>query len=87
MYRFLFGLIIGTAVGAVAGAMLASGEREVQEPIAGKDAGDLAPAVHSPWQTFRQRLAEAAQAGSEAARETEEEMRARHRELTKRDKK
>jgi hypothetical protein len=47
----------------------------------------LAPAAHSPWQAFRQRLAEAAQAGAEAAREMEEEMRARHKELTKRGKK
>jgi len=87
MYRFLFGLILGAAAGVVAGAMLASSEREAREPVAGKDAGDLAPAVNSPWQAFRQRLAEAAQAGKEAAREMEEEMRARHRELTKRDKK
>jgi hypothetical protein len=87
MYRFLFGIILGAAVGVVAGAMLASSERVVREPVAGKDAGDLAPAAQSPWQVFRQRLAEAAQAGTEAARETEQEMRARHRELTKRDKK
>jgi gas vesicle protein len=84
MFRFLFGVVLGLGVGVVAGAMLAPSEREAREQPAGKEAGDLAPAAQSPWQVFRQRLAEAAQAGAEAAREMEEEMRARHRELTKR---
>ena len=87
MFRFLFGLILGLGAGVVAGAMLAPSEREAREQPAGKEAGDLAPAAHSPWQAFRQRLAEAAQAGAVAAREMEEEMRARHKELTKRSKK
>jgi gas vesicle protein len=87
MFRFLFGLIMGLSVGVVAGAMLAPSEREAREQPTGKEAGDLAPAAHSPWQAFRQRLAEAARAGAEAAHEMEEEMRARHRELTKRGKK
>jgi hypothetical protein len=87
MFRFLFGLILGLGAGIVAGAMLAPSEREAREQTAPGKAGDLAPAAHSPWQAFRQRLAEAAQAGAEAAREMEEEMRARHKELTKRGKK
>ncbi len=87
MFRFVFGLILGLGVGAVAGAMLAPSEREAREQAGGKEAGDLAPAARSPWQAFRQRLAEAAQAGAEAAREMEEEMRAHHKELTKRAKK
>ena len=87
MFRFLFGLILGVGVGIVAGAMLAPSEREAREQLADKEAGDLPPVAHSSWQAFRQRLAEAAQAGAEAAREMEEEMRARHRELTKRGKK
>ena len=87
MFRFLIGLILGLGAGVVAGAMLAPSEREAREQPAGKGAGDLPPAAHSPWQAFRQRLAEAAQAGAEAAREMEEEMRARHKELTKRSKK
>jgi gas vesicle protein len=87
MFRFLFGLILGVGVGVVAGAMLAPSEREAREQPAAKEAGEGTPAVRSPWQAFRQRLAEAAQAGAEAAREMEEEMRARHRELVKRGKK
>ena len=87
MFRFLFGLILGLGVGVVAGAMLAPSEREAREQTAGKEAGDLAPAAHSPWEAFRQRLTEAAKAGAVAAREMEEEMRARHKELTKRSKK
>jgi hypothetical protein len=87
MFRFLFGVVLGLGVGVVAGAMLAPTEREAREQPAGKEGGDLAPAAQSPWQVFRRRLAEAAQAGAEAAREMEEEMRARHRELTKRGKK
>ena len=87
MFRFLFGLILGLGVGVVAGAMLAPSEREAREQPAAKEAGEGAAAVRSPWQLFRQRLAEAAQAGAEAAREMEEEMRARHRELVKRGKK
>ena len=87
MFRFLFGLILGVGVGIVAGAMLAPSEREAREQLADKEAGEGAVAARSPWQLFRQRLAEAAQAGAEAAREMEEEMRARHRELTKRGKK
>jgi gas vesicle protein len=87
MFRFLFGLILGAGVGVVAGAMLAPSDRPAREQAAAKEAGDLAPAAHSPWQAFRQRLAEAAQAGAEAAREMEEEMRARHKELVKRGKK
>lgn len=87
MFRFLFGLIMGLGAGVVTGAMLASSEREAREQAAGKEAGDLAPVARSPWEAFRRRLAEAAQAGAEAAREVEEEMRARHRELTKRGKK
>ena len=83
MFRFLFGLIVGVGVGVVAGAMLAPSEREAGEQAAGSD---LAPAARSPWQAFRRRLSEAAQAGAEAAREMEEEMRARHRELVKRKK-
>ena len=83
MFRFLFGLIMGLGVGAVAGAMLAPSEREARQPAAGKEAADLAPAARSPWEAFRRRLAEAAQAGGEAAREMEEEMRARHKELVK----
>ena len=83
MFRFLFGLIMGLGVGVVAGAMLAPSEREAREEAAG---ADLAPAARSPWEAFRQRLAEAAKAGAEAAREVEEEMRARHRELVKRKK-
>jgi len=86
MFRFLFGLILGAGVGVVAGAMLAPSEREAREQAAGKEASDLAPAVRSPLDAFRQRLAEAAKAGAEAAREVEEEMRARHRELVKRKK-
>jgi len=81
MFRFLFGLILGLGVGVVAGAMLAPTEREVQEQAAG-EAGEGAAAL-SPWQLFRRRLAEAAQAGAEAAREMEAEMRARHQELVK----
>lgn len=87
MFRFLFGLILGLAVGIVAGAMLAPSEREAREQPAAKQRGEGAPAARSPWQAFRQRLAEAAQAGAEAAREMEEELWARHRELTKRGKK
>ena len=88
MFRFLFGLMLGLGVGVVAGAMLGPSEREARGQPAAKEAGEGAPAVaRSPWQLFRQRLAEAAQAGAEAAREMEEEMRARHRELTKRGKK
>jgi len=83
MFRFLFGLIMGLGVGVVAGAMLAPSEREAREQPTG---GDLAPVARSPWEAFRRRLAEAARAGSEAAREVEEEMRARHRELVKRKK-
>ena len=86
MFRFLIGLTLGLGVGVVAGAMLAPSEREAREQPSGKEAGDLAPAAHSPWHAFRQRLAEAAQAGAVAAREMEEEMRARHKELTKRSK-
>ena len=86
MFRFLFGLILGAGVGVVAGAMLAPSEREAHEPAAGKEASDLAPVARSPWEAFRRRLAEAAQAGAEAAREMEEEMRARHQELVKRKK-
>ena len=86
MFRFLIGLILGLGVGVVTGAMLAPSEREAPEQPPGKEADDLAPAARSPWQAFRQRLAEAARAGAEAAREMEEEMRARHRELTKRKK-
>ena len=86
MFRFLFGLILGLGVGVVAGAMLAPTEREVQEQAAAGEAGEGAAAL-SPWQLFRRRLAEAAQAGAEAAREMEAEMRARHQELTKRGKK
>jgi hypothetical protein len=86
MFRFLFGLIMGLGVGVVAGAMLAPSEREALEQAGGKEAGDLAPVARSPWEAFRRRLAEAARAGAEAARETEEEMRARHRELVKRKK-
>jgi ActR/RegA family two-component response regulator len=86
MFRFLFGLITGLGVGVVAGAMLAPSEREAREQAAGEGAGDLAPVARSPWEAFRRRLAEAARAGSEAAREMEEEMRARHRELVKRKK-
>jgi hypothetical protein len=87
MFRFLFGIILGVGVGVVAGAMLTPSDRPAREQTAGKEAGDLAPAAHTPWQAFRQRLAEAAQAGAEAARDMEEEMRARHKELTKRAKK
>ncbi len=87
MFRFVFGLILGLGVGAVAGAMLAPSEREAREQPAAKEAGEGAAAVRSPWQLFRQRLAEAARAGAEAAREMEEEMRAHHKELTKRAKK
>ena len=86
MFRFLFGLIMGLGVGVVAGAMLAPSEREAREQAAGKEAADLAPAARSPWEAFRRRLAEAAQAGAEAAREMEEELRARHKELVKRKK-
>jgi hypothetical protein len=85
MFRFLFGLILGLGVGLVAGAMLAPTEREAQEQAAAGEAGEGAVAL-SPWQLFRRRLAEAAQAGAEAAREMEAEMRARHQELTKRGK-
>jgi len=87
MFRFLFGLILGLGVGVVAGAMLAPSEREAQEQAAAGQAGEGAVAASSPWQLFRRRLAEAAQAGAQAAHEMEEEMRARHRELTKRGKK
>jgi gas vesicle protein len=87
MFRFLFGLILGVGVGIVAGAMLAPSEREAREQATANETGEGAPAVRSPWQAFRQRLAEAAQAGAEAAREMEEEMRARHKELVKRGKK
>ena len=83
MFRFLIGLILGLGVGVVTGAMLAPSEREAREQPAGKEAADLAPAARSPWEAFRRRLAEAAQAGAEAAREMEEEMRARHKELVK----
>jgi gas vesicle protein len=86
MFRFLFGLIMGVGVGVVAGAMLAPSEREAREQAAGKEASDLAPVARSPWEAFRRRLAEAAKAGTEAAREMEEELRARHRELVKRKK-
>ena len=86
MFRFLFGLIMGLGAGVVAGAMLAPSERDAREQAAGKEAADLAPVARSPWEAFRRRLAEAARAGSEAAREMEEEMRARHRELVKRKK-
>ena len=86
MFRFLCGLILGLGVGVVAGALLAPSEREAREQAGGKEASDLAPAARSPWQAFRQRLTEAAQAGAEAAREMEAEMQARHRELTKRKK-
>ena len=85
MFRLLFGFTLGLAVGIVAGAMLApTGEREAREQPAGNEAGEGVPAARSPWQAFRQRLAEAAKAGAEAAREMEEELRARHRELVKR---
>ena len=87
MFRFVFGLILGVGVGVVAGAMLAPSEREAREqPDAGQP-GEGALAPRSPWEAFRRRLAEAAQAGAVAAREMEEEMRARHKELTKRSKK
>jgi len=86
MFRFLFGLIMGLGVGVVAGAMLAPSEREAREQATGQEAADLAPVARSPLDVFRRRLAEAARAGSEAAREMEEELQARHRELTKRKK-
>jgi len=84
MFRLLFGFVLGVAVGTVAGALLASGETEtLEQPVSGEpSAGAATP--RSAWQVFRQRLAEAAQAGAQAAREMEEEMRARHKELTKR---
>ena len=84
MFRLLFGFALGLAVGVVAGAMLAPTEREAQELAAAGEASEGAAAAPSPWQLFRQRLAEAAQAGGQAAREMEAEMRARHQELTKR---
>ena len=85
MLRFLFGLILGLGVGVVAGAMLAPTELEAGEQAAtAKEIMEGAVVARSPWQLFRQRLAEAAQAGAQAAREMEEEMRARHRELVKR---
>jgi len=64
--------------------MLTPTEREAQEQAVAGEAGETATATRSPWQLFRQRLAEAAQAGGQAAREMEAEMRARHQELTKR---
>jgi hypothetical protein len=87
MFRLLFGFTLGLAVGIVAGAMLAPTEREAQELAAAGEAGEGgegAAAAPSSWQLFRLRLAEAAQAGAQAAREMEAEMRARHQELTKR---
>ena len=84
MFRLLFAFTLGLAVGIVAGAMLASGETEALEQPSAGEASEGAPTPHSAWQLFRQRLAEAAQAGAQAAREMEEEMRARHKELTKR---
>ena len=84
MFRLLFGFTLGLAVGIVAGAMLASGETEALEQPSAGEASEGAPTARSAWQLFRQRLAEAAQAGAQAAREMEEEMRARHKELTKR---
>ena len=84
MFRLLFGFTLGLAVGIVAGAMLASGETQaLEQPSAGESSeGTVTP--RSAWQLFRQRLGQAAQAGAQAAREMEEEMRARHKELTKR---
>ena len=88
MFRLLFGFTLGLAVGIVAGAMLASADQhEAPEQAAVGDAAEGAPTARSAWQLFRQRLAEAAQAGAQAAREMEEEMRTRHQELTKRVKK
>ena len=84
MFRLLFAFTLGLAIGIVAGAMLASGETEALEQPSAGGASEGAATPHSAWQLFRQRLAEAAQAGAQAAREMEEEMRARHKELTKR---
>jgi hypothetical protein len=84
MFRLLFGFTLGLAVGIVAGAMLASGETEALEQPSAGGASEGTVTPRSAWQLFRQRLAEAAQAGAQAAREMEEEMRARHKELTKR---
>ena len=97
MTRLLFGFILGLVAGIVGGAMLApTSGREAREQLkkaleqpaaAGEAAEEGTPAPRSFWQALRQRLAEAAQAAGEAAREVEDEMRARHQELAKRSEK